>query len=133
MLKEYFTISDLRKLKKAKFLRTLHQKNKIETLEQFKSYCFKNHNKNQKIESFEENKHFFVVNYLENGFKKIGKMRKVSSQIVEVTFRSKDYIFELEGKTCYGDKLKKENLTKSGFKIETFGGDLITYDLISLC
>jgi hypothetical protein len=131
MINKNFTISDLRKLKKAKFLRTLHQKNKIETLDQFKDYCFNNHKENQKIESFEENKEFFIVNYLENNSKKTGKMRKTNSQIVEITFRSKDYIFEFEGKTCYGDELKKDNLTKTGFKIETYSGDLITYDLIN--
>ncbi|CAB4213406.1 hypothetical protein UFOVP1451_34 [uncultured Caudovirales phage] len=54
-------------------------------------------------------------------------------QIVEVEFRAcGDFVVKsFDGKfSSYGDKLRVENLTESGFEIQTFGGDKINYNLI---
>jgi len=47
-----------------------------------------------------------------------------------VTFRSKDYVFEHNGKKSYGTELKSENVNVDGFSITTFNGEKLEYKII---
>jgi hypothetical protein len=153
------TLKDLRQLKKAKFERiNTKPENLLDTLEKFKAHIYKLKPDHIKILEIREGGDYFeVISKMEvlilpiplnskdqkleektfvNSYPKPSKAKIIWSQaksIVDIEFRAGgDYIViyndgELKS---YGDKLKTENLTEKGFKITTFDGTEIFYNLI---
>jgi len=137
------TLKDLRQLKKAKFERiNTKPENLLDTLEKFKAHIYKLKPDHIEILQIKEDERSFeVISKIEekifvNSYPKPSKAKIIWSQaktIVDIEFRAGgDYIViyndgELKS---YGDKIKVENLTEKGFKITTFDGTEIFYNLI---
>lgn len=68
-----------------------------------------------------------IINIDTNQFLLLPKISKRREGIL--TFRSKDYVFDFDGKTSYGDKPKAADITETGFNLTMFNGDVINYIL----
>lgn len=152
-------LKELTALKKAKFIRKMTRSNNqvyFFDLEDFKIAFWESAKKNNKNIEFvefseqinKENQKVFFAEYFDKdknskeplqftnkNLNDFEKLIASQSEIVEVTFRSKDYFYtfekDQEKRKVFGEVLTNDNLTENGFKITTFSGVDIFYYLIN--
>lgn len=148
-------LKDLRLLKQAQFERINTSPKKVcLTLDEFKKAVTQNPQGLEIIEFYETNDCYgfkfkrlakiynpelqdFVEKEIVDKFEHIKptELFKLMQEqkIVTITFRSKDYFYKFaeHEREVYGEDLKSENLTEKGFKVTTFDGTVILYNLIN--
>jgi len=121
------TLIELKKHNKKRFIRTYHNTPTLDDWEERRDFVIKDAESKGFTTNIDKEGNLEIGN--NQGFLRKPRAHKVTEGVV--TFRSKDYTFTKDdGTTGYGSAIKKDQLTPTGFKVETFGNSYITYDLI---